>query len=60
MNSEADGMLAAADRAVKRAFIRGAFFAAGSISDPNKSYHFEIVCRTMEQAVQLQELVGVF
>ena len=28
----------------KRSFIRGAFLAAGSISDPNKGYHFEIVC----------------
>ena len=26
----------------KRAFIRGAFLAAGSISDPEKFYHFEI------------------
>ena len=39
----------------KRAYIRGAFLAAGSISDPNKSYHFEVVCRTLEQAEQLQE-----
>lgn len=44
----------------KRAFIRGAFMAAGSISDPNKSYHFEIVCHTMEQAMQLQQLMGSF
>jgi hypothetical protein len=44
----------------KRAFIRGAFMAAGSISDPQKSYHFEIVCHTMEQAAQLQELMGSF
>jgi len=44
----------------KRAFIRGAFMAAGSISDPNKSYHFEIVCRTGEQALQLQELLKSF
>lgn len=44
----------------KRAFIRGAFMAAGSISDPNKSYHFEIVCHTMEQAMQLQQLMGNF
>ena len=28
----------------KRAYIRGAFIAAGSMSDPSKSYHFEIVC----------------
>ena len=27
----------------KRAFIRGAFLASGSISDPEKGYHFEIV-----------------
>lgn len=28
----------------KRAFLRGAFLCAGSISDPKKFYHFEIVC----------------
>lgn len=44
----------------KRAYIRGAFLAAGSISDPEKSYHFEIVCRTMEQAEQLQEVINSF
>ena len=55
----ADGMLVQ-QMCCKRAFIRGAFFAAGSISDPNKSYHFEIACWTMEQAMQLQELVGYF
>lgn len=44
----------------RRAFIRGAFMAAGSISDPSKSYHLEIVCRTMEQAGQLQELMVGF
>lgn len=44
----------------KRAFIRGAFLAAGSMSDPNKSYHFEIVCKTSEQAVQLKELMNAF
>lgn len=44
----------------KRAYIRGAFLAAGSISDPEKSYHFEIVCRTMEQAKQLQEIINSF
>lgn len=44
----------------KRAYIRGAFLAAGSISDPNKSYHFEVVCRTMEQAKQLQEVINSF
>lgn len=44
----------------KRAFIRGAFMASGSMSDPNKAYHFEIVCRTPEQAERLQELMTEF
>jgi hypothetical protein len=44
----------------RRAYIRGAFLAAGSISDPSKSYHFEIVCASMPQALQLQELMTGF
>ena len=44
----------------RRAFIRGAFLAAGSISDPEKSYHFEITCATEEKARQLQGLIGTF
>lgn len=44
----------------KRAFIRGAFLASGSMSDPNKAYHLEIVCRTPEQAARLQELMREF
>lgn len=44
----------------KRAFLRGAFMATGSMSDPNKSYHFEIVCKTIEQAERLQELMQEF
>lgn len=55
----ADGLLVQ-QTCCKRAFIRGAFMAAGSISDPNKSYHFEIVCRTLEQALQLQNLIASF
>lgn len=64
-----DGTLreeALADRMViqsaccKRAFLRGAFLASGSISDPEKFYHFEVVCISMAQAEQLQELMGHF
>ena len=44
----------------KRAYIRGAFLAGGSISDPNKAYHFEIVCRTIEQAEQLRDVINSF
>lgn len=44
----------------KRAFIRGAFLAAGSISTPQKFYHFEIVCQSMEKARQLQGIIQTF
>jgi len=44
----------------KRAFIRGAFLVAGSISDPEKSYHFEIVCSAQLQAMQLKLLLISF
>ena len=44
----------------KRAFVRGAFLASGSISDPNKGYHFEIVCNTKQQASMLQRAMKVF
>ena len=44
----------------RRAFIRGAFLAAGSISDPERFYHFEIVCATEGKAVQLQGLIRSF
>ena len=44
----------------KRAFIRGAFLAAGSVSDPVKTYHFEIVCLSEEKAKQLQMIMETF
>jgi DNA-binding protein WhiA len=44
----------------RRAFIRGAFLAAGSISDPEKFYHFEIVCTSKEKALQLQAIINTF
>lgn len=44
----------------RRAFIRGAFLASGSISDPEKFYHFEIVCATEAKAKQLQAIIAAF
>ncbi|MGI6006569.1 MAG: DNA-binding protein WhiA [Ruminococcus sp.] len=41
----------------KRAFVRGAFLASGSISAPEKFYHLEIVCNSEKKAVQLQEIM---
>lgn len=44
----------------KRAFIRGAFLAAGSMSDPEKTYHFEIITTTEEKAAQLRDIIRFF
>ena len=44
----------------KRSYIRGAFLAAGSMSDPSKSYHFEIVCSEEEEAIHLRDVINSF
>ena len=44
----------------KRAFIRGAFLSSGSISNPEKSYHFEIVCATSTKAEQVRDVINSF
>ena len=44
----------------RRAYVRGAFIAAGSVSDPQKSYHLEIVCQEERQALFLAELLASF
>ena len=44
----------------KRAFLRGVFLASGSMSDPEKSYHFEIVCASMGKAQQIQKIMRCF
>ncbi len=44
----------------KRAFLRGAFLLSGSMSNPRKSYHFEIVCADQERAAQIQKQFGCF
>lgn len=44
----------------KRAFIRGAFLASGSLSDPNKFYHFEVVCNSEAKAIQLRDVINTF
>ena len=59
INGQVNGLLLQ-QSCCKRAYIRGAFLAAGSISDPKKSYHFEIVCRMMPQAEQLRDIINSF
>ncbi len=44
----------------RRAYIRGAFLASGSMNDPGKSYHFEIVCRTPDTAEGLARIIETF
>ena len=41
----------------QRAFLRGAFLASGSITDPNKNYHFEISCNTEIMAFMLRRMM---
>ena len=44
----------------QRAFLRGAFLAVGSISDPHKGYHLEFVCQQEDKALLLQKLLHNF
>ena len=44
----------------KRAFLRGAYMCAGSMSDPKRSYHLEMVCQKEDQATQLMEIMRHF
>ena len=40
--------------------LRGAFLAAGSVSDPEKFYHLEIVCATEPKAKQIRSIMATF
>lgn len=44
----------------KRAYLRGWFLAAGTVTDPEGHYHLEIVARTEEQASNLKEILRSF
>lgn len=44
----------------KRAYIRGAFLAAGSLTNPEKGYHFEIVCEAESQAELIMNIISDF
>ncbi|HOA55910.1 MAG: DNA-binding protein WhiA [Acetivibrionales bacterium] len=43
-----------------KAFLRGAFLAGGSISDPEKTYHLELTSRTSEQADELRRMMSLY
>ena len=42
----------------KRAFLRGAFLGGGSLSDPEKGYHFELVTGNEELCRDIAKLMG--
>lgn len=44
----------------KRAYLRGAFIAQGSVNNPNNSYHFEIKTVNEDEAKQIVELFKCF
>ncbi len=44
----------------KRAFLRGVFLGSGSITDPGKGYHLEIVSSSPEFARDIQKVMNQF
>ena len=44
----------------KRAFLRGAFLASGSLSDPDKGYHLEFICPSEALADQITQVCADF
>lgn len=44
----------------RRAYLRGAFLCAGSMSDPAKGYHLELVTDNERKAFQIQTLIREF
>ncbi len=44
----------------KRAYVRGAFIAVGSVNNPEKNYHLEFVLDTLAQAEDLRGLINSF
>ena len=44
----------------KQAYVRGAFLACGSLTDPEKGYHFEIACDNRKHAEYLMRILTAF
>ena len=44
----------------KRAFLRGIFMAAGSVTNPEKAYHLEIAVLSGSLAEQIKEIIACF
>ena len=48
------------DEQLARLCIREAFIKSGSINDPNKKYHLEIMFKTKKKAEEMQQLLNNF
>lgn len=44
----------------RRSYLRGAFMGAGTISDPEKAYHLELVCNSEKLAGDLKRTINSF
>lgn len=44
----------------KKAFLRGAFLAGGSVSDPEKTYHLEITSHSHKFALELSKILASY
>ena len=44
----------------RRAYLRGAFLGAGTISDPEKAYHLELICNSESLANDFRRLINGF
>lgn len=48
------------DECCRRAYIRGTFLGGGSLSDPEKSYHMEIITHRQDYADELSGLINSY
>ena len=44
----------------RKAYLRGMLLAAGSVSDPARSYHLEFICQGEETAAEIQHILTGF
>lgn len=62
MNFISDGIYSGLIRkkCCKKAYLRGLFLGAGTVSNPEKGYHFEIACATEVLANDVKKLLNSF
>ena len=62
LNTISDGVYEALvkTKCCKKAYLRGLFLGAGTLTDPEKAYHIEIVCNTPALANDVKKLINSF